>query len=134
MISAAASTCLPTCTGWLEGSSALVNLDEEWRRKGATLSDKTVRKEFGLTQDEIIAAIQAGQLQYRESSIHGNPWLRLLRREVEDLMNSTYNDRQHKRSRAKVELVRVNNELKQVRARLAALEEQRAKLLAELEE
>lgn len=112
----------------------MVNLDEEWRRKGATLSDKTVRKEFGLTQDEIIAAIQAGQLQYRESSIHGNPWLRLLRREVEDLMNSTYNDRQHKQSRAKVELVRVNNELKQVRARLAALEEQRAKLLAELEE
>jgi hypothetical protein len=117
----------------LEGS-ALVNLEEEWRRKGATLSDKTVRKEFGLSQDEIIAAINAGQLQYRVSSIHGNLWLRLLRREVEDLMNGTYNDRQHKQGRAKAELARVNKELKQLRTQLAALEEQRAKLLAELDE
>ena len=60
--------------------------DEEWRRKGATLSDKTARSEFGLTQDEIIAAIRAGKFQYRPSSMHGNPWLRLLRREVEDLV------------------------------------------------
>ena len=38
-------------------------MQEEWSRKGATLSDKTARKEFGLTQDEIVAAIDAGQLQ-----------------------------------------------------------------------
>ena len=67
--------------GSMEGP-ALVNEEEEWRRKGATLSDKTARKEYGLTQDEIHAAIEAGQLQYRLGSIHGNPWLRLLRREV----------------------------------------------------
>jgi hypothetical protein len=36
---------------------------DEWVRKGATLSDKTARSEFGLTQDEIIAAIRAGKLQ-----------------------------------------------------------------------
>ena len=58
--------------GWME---------EEWSRKGATLSDKTARKELGLTQEEIVAAIDAGQLQYRVGNIHGNPWLRLLRRE-----------------------------------------------------
>ncbi|MGH9185997.1 MAG: hypothetical protein ACRD0U_09315 [Acidimicrobiales bacterium] len=114
--------------------SALVNLDEDWRRKGATLSDKTVRKEFGLTQEEIIAAIDAGQLQYRVSSIHGNPWLRLLRREVEDLMKSTYNDRQHTQRRAKAALVRVNKDLKHLRGQLAALEEEQAGLLAQLEE
>ncbi len=56
-------------------------MEEEWSRKGATLSDKTARKEFGLTQEEIVAAIDAGQLQYRVGNIHGNPWLRLLRRE-----------------------------------------------------
>lgn len=27
--------------------------DNDWQRKGATLSDKTARQEFGLTQDEI---------------------------------------------------------------------------------
>lgn len=60
--------------------------DEDWGRKGATLSDKTARAEFGLTQDEIIEAIHAGTLQYRQGSIYGNPWLRLLRREVEGLV------------------------------------------------
>jgi hypothetical protein len=112
----------------------VVSLDEEWGRKGATLSDKTARKEFGLTQDEILAAIDAGQLQYRISSIHGNPWFRLLRREVEDLMNGAYNDRQHNQRRAKAELARVQKELKQLRTQLAALEEQRDQLVAELDE
>ena len=70
-------------------------MEEDWRRKGATLSDKTARKEFGLTHEEIEAAIDAGQLQYRVGVVHGNPWLRLLRRELEALMESTYNDRDH---------------------------------------
>lgn len=34
---------------------------DEWGHKGATLSDKTARAEFGLTQDEITAAIRAGK-------------------------------------------------------------------------
>ena len=81
-------------------------VQEEWSRKGATLSDKTARKEFGLTQDEIVAAINAGQLQYRNGVIHGNPWLRLLRREVEELMESTFNDRGHRQRRARAGLAR----------------------------
>jgi len=58
--------------------------NEEWQRKGATLSDKTARAEFGLTQDEIYDAIDAGTLHYREASMHGYPWLRLesLAREI----------------------------------------------------
>jgi hypothetical protein len=48
-------------------------VQDEWSRKGATLSDKSARKEFGLTQEAIVAAIDAGQLQYRVGVIHGNP-------------------------------------------------------------
>ena len=51
--------------------------------QGTTLSDKTARQQFGLAQDEIYDAIDAGTLQYRQACMHGNPWLRLLRREVE---------------------------------------------------
>jgi predicted nuclease with TOPRIM domain len=109
-------------------------MEEEWRQKGATLSDKTARKEFGLSQAEIEAAIDAGQLQCRVGVIHGNPWLRLLRRELEELMESTHNDRDHRQRRATAELVRVDRELKRLRAEVAALEEQRAKLLADLRE
>lgn len=108
--------------------------DEEWQRKGATLSDKTAREEFGLTQDEISGAIRAGMLHYRLNSAHGNPWLRLLRREVEGLAKARYGDRHLKGRQAKAELARVNRELKRLRAQLAALEERRSKLITGLGE
>ncbi|MDQ6840566.1 MAG: hypothetical protein M3137_20085 [Actinomycetota bacterium] len=108
-------------------------MQDEWTRKGATLSDKTARKEFGLAQDEIIAAIDAGELQYRVGVVHGNPWLRLLRREVEELMDSTHNDRNHRLRRARAELTRVDRDLKKLRSEVALLEEHRAKLIGELE-
>jgi hypothetical protein len=57
-----------------------------WSRKGATLSDKSARQEFGLSQEDIYTALRAGKLQFRESSMHGNPWFRLLRHEVEALV------------------------------------------------
>jgi hypothetical protein len=107
---------------------------DEWGRKGATLSDKTARAEFGLTQDEIIAAIRAGKLQYRPAAMHGNPWLRLLRREVEELVSTRHGERYLREQQARTELKQVNRELKQHRAQLAALEERRSALLAELGE
>jgi hypothetical protein len=108
--------------------------DEEWGRKGATLSDKTARSEFGLTQDEIFAAIDAGKLQYRPASVHGNPWLRLLRREVEELVRTRQGERYLRERQARTELARINRELKQLRTQLAALEERRAALLSDLGE
>ena len=66
------------------------DLDSEWQRKGATLSDKTARKEFGLTQEEIVRTIRAGTLRYRLNSVFGNPFLRLLRREVEALVKKKH--------------------------------------------
>ena len=46
--------------------------DSIWSRKGATMSDKSARTEFGLTQQEIVAAIRAGKLQ--PGDIYGDPW------------------------------------------------------------
>jgi uncharacterized protein (DUF3084 family) len=108
------------------------DLDQEWRRKGATLSDKTARDEFGLTQDEIVGAISEGHLHYRMNSAHVNPWLRLLRREVEDLVRSSYDVQHLEELKAKAELARVNRDLKRLRAQLSALEERRATLIADL--
>jgi hypothetical protein len=110
----------------------LVNDDEEWRRKGATLNDKSARKEFGLSQEEVVDAIDAGKLSHRIGVIHGNPWFRLLRREVEELMNTTYNDQPYGERRARAELACDDHELKQLRTQLALLEAQRAELVAEL--
>lgn len=107
------------------------DLDSEWQRKGATLSDKTARKEFGLTQDEIVQAIRAGKLQYRANSIHGNPFLRLLRREVEALVKKKHGDDFLKDRQAKTELARINRELKRLKTQVAALEERKARLTDE---
>ena len=117
-----------------QDEEAMLDQDGEWRRKGATVSDKTARAEFGLTQDEIVAAIRAGELQYRPSSMHGNPWLRLLRREVEALVTARRGEPYLRQRQARAELARVNLDLKRLRAQVAELEEQRSRLLADLGE
>jgi hypothetical protein len=106
------------------------NLEFEWKRKGGTLSDKTAREEFGLTQEEIIQAIRAGKLQYRESSMHGNPWLRLLRQEVEALVKKRHGDVYLKDQKAKTELAKINRELRRLKVQIAELEERKSKLIA----
>jgi hypothetical protein len=107
--------------------------DSEWRRKGATLSHKTAQEEFGLTWEEIVRAIRAGKLQFREHSMYGNPWLRLLRREVETLVSKRHGANYLKDRQAQTELARINRELKRLKRQIAALEEQKSKLSAGLE-
>lgn len=51
----------------------MMDVDRIWAKPGATMSDKSARKEFGLTQEEIYAGMRAGKLRYRENSMHGNP-------------------------------------------------------------
>ena len=109
------------------------DLSSEWQRKGATLSDKTARKKYGLSQDQIVKAIRAGKLQYRYNSIYGNPFLRLLRREVEALVAQKHGDGYLKDRQAKAELALINRELKRLKVQMAELEERKSKLMADLE-
>ena len=107
--------------------------DSMWSRKGATHSDKPARQEFGLTQPEIMAAIRAGKLQFRESSMHGNPWYRLLRHEVESLVrDKSGQDHLHKKKIQK-ELADLNTEVRKLTTRLKAIERRRAELTKELD-
>ncbi len=107
------------------------DLDSEWQRKGATLSDKTARKEFGLTQDEIVKSIRAGRLHYRLNSVYGNPFLRLLRKEVEALVKAKHGDDYLKNRQANTELARIGREVKRLKAQIAALEKRKSKLMAD---
>jgi hypothetical protein len=76
--------------------------DSEWTRKGAILSNTTAGKE------------------YRERSMHGSPWLRLLRREVEALIRAKDGVDYLKDRQVKTELARINPELKRLRKEIAA--------------
>ncbi len=126
------ANALYVCTWHAElsgGRCARVHdMDPDWQRKGATLSDKTAGKEFGLTQDEIVRAIRAGKLQYRQGSIYGNPFLRLLRREVEALVEKTHGGSYLEEKKARTELARINRELKQLKAQMAELEKKKSEL------
>ena len=103
-----------------------------WSRKGATLSDKSARKEFGLTQEEIYAAFRAGKLQFREGNMHGNPWFRLLRHEVEALVTKKSGEDHLRTKKLQKELSDLNKEARKLKSRLKVIEQRRAELLEEL--
>lgn len=104
--------------------------ESEWQRKGATLSNVTAGKEFGLTDDEILEAVRKGRLQWREGSAHGNPYLRLLRREVEAMVRRRHGDAYMKDRKARSELARIDRELRRLRSRISDLEKRKAQLSA----
>ena len=108
--------------------------DSGWTKKGSTFSDKSARKEFGLTQEEIIEAIKAGKLQYRQNNVFGNPYLRLLRSEVEALVNEKYGPNYLKKKQLKKELTQTKRDLKKLKTQVASLEQRKSKLQASLDE
>ncbi len=106
--------------------------DSIWSGQGATLSDKSARKEYGLTQEEIIAAIRSGKLKCRVSNMYGNPWFRLLRHEVEALVKERSGQGHFHKKKLEKELADISKESRRLKARLTALERRRAELIKEL--
>ena len=111
--------------------------DEEvksaWVKKGATLSDKSARKEFGLTQEEIYEGIQDGKLHYRINSIYGNQYYKLIRSEVETLVNEKYGSNYLKKKQIGKEFAQTKKELKKLKTQVASLELKKAELSAILD-
>ncbi|MFI5378719.1 MAG: hypothetical protein ACHRHE_05455 [Tepidisphaerales bacterium] len=102
----------------------------EWNEKGATLSDVTAKKEYGVDRDFIVKGIRAGKLEYREGSIWGNPYLRLLRSQLERYIAEQRGPRQLDRARNEGELRKVKTELGSIKRRMKALERRKAELEA----
>jgi len=100
-----------------------------WVQKGATLSDKTAQKEFGLREEDIIQAIKAGKLQYRHNTLYGNPCLKLLREEVESLVKKQYGRDYLQERNAKTELGKVQTEIRSLHRKITQLEKRKAELL-----
>ena len=102
---------------------------DEWNVKGAALSDKSAREEYGLTQDQIIEGIRKGELQYRENHIHGNPYLRLLRREVEAMIEKANGPEFLERLKCETELKALKSEIRRMKIKMNRLERRKAELL-----
>ena len=105
-----------------------------WGEKGGTLSDKSARKEFEITQEEIIGAIRDGKLQYRTNTMYGNQYLRLIRSEVEAFIDEKNGSDYLTKKKIKNELAQTNKELRKLKAQAKALEKRKAELMEILAE
>ena len=100
----------------------------EWNRKGATLSDVTAKKEYGVDHDFIVKGIRAGQLEYREGAVWGNPYLRLLRSQLERYIAEELGAAYLARVKNRTELRQIDQEIAALKHRLDALEARKAAL------
>ncbi len=100
----------------------------EWNRKGASLSDATAQKEYGVGTEFIIRGINSGDLEYREGSVWGNPYIKVLRRQLEKYISTQLGDDYLSAVNAKTELRAIKKETKELRERLVALEQREAEI------
>jgi flagellar motility protein MotE (MotC chaperone) len=100
----------------------------EWNRKGAALSDVTAQKEYGVTRDFIVRGMQAGKLEYREGAVWGNPFLRVLRSQLERYIIEELGAQYLLRKNSQTKLRTISKEIADLRQKLAALEARKAEL------
>ena len=100
----------------------------EWNRKGATLSDATAKKEYGVDRDFIVKGIRAGKLEYREGAIWGNPYLRLLRFQLERYIAEELGTDRLSSSNNQTELRKIKKEMADLKKRLNELQARRTEL------
>ena len=100
----------------------------EWNRKGATLSDVTATKEYGVSRDFIVKGIRAGRLECREGAIWGNPYLRVLRSQLEQYIAEELGGDRLASGKIQTELRKIKKETADLRKRLTELEARKTEL------
>jgi hypothetical protein len=100
----------------------------EWNRKGATLSDVTAEKEFGVDRDFIVKGIRAGKLEYREGAIWGNPYIRVLRRQLEQYIADELGADHLQSGKNQTELRKIKKEMADLENRLNELQARRTEI------
>ena len=100
----------------------------EWNRKGASLSDVTARKDYGVSQDFIVAGIKSGKLEYRQGAVWGNPYFRILRNQLEQYIATELGQEYLTSSKNQTALRRIKKEIADLKKRLDALQAQRTEL------
>jgi hypothetical protein len=100
----------------------------EWNHKGAVLSDVTAQKEYLVTREFIETGIRAGKLEYREGAVWGNPYLRVLRSQLELYIAEKLGSEHLASKKAQTELHAIKKEITSMRTKLAALEARKVEL------
>lgn len=100
-----------------------------WTQKNGTMSYKSARDEFRLTQEEIIQGIRSGNLQYRSNNMHGNPYFKLIRSEIEALITEKYGEEYVKTKLLEKEIKETNRALNSAKRSISALDKRKAELI-----
>ena len=98
----------------------------EWNRKGATLSELTAKKEYGVDRDFIVKGIRAGKLEYREGVIYGNPYLKVLRGQLEQFIAEELGKDYLSKGKNHAELRSIRKEISILEKRLDKLQSRKA--------
>ena len=100
----------------------------EWNQKGATLSDVTAKKEYGVDQDFVIKGINAGKLEYHHGSVWGNPYIRILRSQLEEYIAEELGQEYLEKQKNKTELRKIKRLISKIKGELEVLEFRKAEL------
>ena len=100
----------------------------EWTRKGATLSNVTAKKEYGVDYTFIVNGISAGKLEYRKGNMWGNPYLKVLRGQLEQLITEKFGAEYLVEQNRQTELRVIKKEMTTVKKRLKELEARKTEL------
>ncbi len=100
----------------------------KWNRKGGTLSDVTAGKEYGGEREFIVKGIPAGKLEYREGSIWGNPYLRILRSQLEKYIIEELGVDYFRKWKNQTELRKIEKEMAELKKRLVELQARKTEI------
>src|SRR3990172_4519800 len=100
----------------------------EWNQKGATLSDVTAKAECGVDYAFIVKGIEAGKLEYREGTVWGNPFLRVLRSQLEKYIAKELGAKYLVKVKGEAELRKIKKEMSVIKKKLNALQLRKVEL------
>ena len=100
--------------------------------QGRGLSEVTAEKEYGVTRDFIVNGIQAGKLEYRDGAVWGNPYLRVLRSQLELYIVAQFGSKYLVSKKSQTELRAISKEIANLRKKLTALEARKTGLEREI--
>ena len=105
--------------------------DQDWVIPGASLSLKNACNEYAITEVDIVKAMREGKLHFRKNYTHGNPYYKLLRGEVETLVNELYGSDHLKKQKENHRIKKINSEINSLKRKIRKLEKEKADLTKE---
>jgi coenzyme F420-reducing hydrogenase delta subunit len=90
--------------------------------------DATAQKEYGVSEDFIVKGIKSGKLEYREGAIWGNPYLRILRSQLEEYIIEQLGSNYLVSKKTQTELRKINKEIADMTKKLSELQARKAEI------